>query len=256
MKQKMGGKLPMYGGIVIVILLFVTLLFDVVSSVRSSKVDVSEGIAYIEQVEQADVVTIEQKIEKLESDEQEAAQEAFATVTSRNYKSVFSHAVIMGDSITEAFTAYDYLHASSVVAQIGAQLQDMDEQIEKVVQINPQYIFLTYGINDILSTDGDTALFVERYDALLKQLQASLPSCKIFVNSIFPVQQQQVEKEPVFAQLQTYNEALEALCDKRKIAFLNNSDLIEVSDYEEDGLHFKSAFYPKWLNRMMEVAGL
>ena len=37
----------------------------------------------------------------------------------------------MGDSISEAFTEYDLLNASSVVAKIGVELDELDDQIKK-----------------------------------------------------------------------------------------------------------------------------
>ena len=97
---------------------------------------------------------------------------------------------------------------------------------------------------------------MKQYDALLKELQKKLPDTKLFVNSIFPVLDQEIERQPVYEKLADYNEVLRELCDKRQIAYIDNTDLASGSDYEEDGVHFKAEFYPYWLNRMAEVAAL
>ena len=238
-------------GLVIVIILAA----EGINSLNRNKVDTSEGLKIIKQASSADVKNIENKMEKLEEKDREN-QEVQEEIKNRNYKAVFANAVIMGDSISEAFTEYDLLNASSVVAKIGVELDQLDEQIESVAQINPQVIFLAYGMNDIIATRGDTDEFVKQYDELFKKLREKLPDAKIFVNSIFPVQEQEIEREPAYKNLDQYNEALHALCDKRQIAFIDNTELVSDSYYEEDGVHFKASFYPFWLNRMAEVASL
>ena len=162
----------------------------------------------------------------------------------------------MGDSITEGFTEYDVLNASSVVSKIGVELDELDEQIEQVVKLNPQVIFLAYGMNDIIATQGDTEEFIEQYSVLLDKLEEELPDTKIFVNSIFPVQEQEIEKEPAFKNLEEYNQDLSKLCDEQQIAYIDNTQLVSSQYYEEDGVHFKPEFYPIWADRMAEVASL
>lgn len=227
-----------------------------ITSLSKKKVNTSQGIKVIKQAEAGDVTTIENKIEKIEEKERAAEPVDHEAINNRNYRAVFSNAVIMGDSISEAFTQFDILNASSVVSKIGVELDQLDDQVERVKQINPQVVFLAYGMNDILATQGDTKEFEKQYDALIKKLQEELPDTKIFVNSIFPVQQQEIDREPSYSDLADYNEVLRALCDKRQIAYLDNTDLVSESFYEQDGVHFKSTFYPYWLNRMAEVASL
>ena len=53
-----------------------------------------------------------------------------------------------------------------------------------------------------------------------------------------------------------YNEKLEAMCEKKQIGYIDNSDIIEDEYYEEDGIHFKANFYPIWAEKMAEVATL
>lgn len=76
------------------------------------------------------------------------------------------------------------------------------------------------------------------------------------MNSIFPVTDSAVKKEPELAQISEYNTALKGMCDEMQVGFIDNTELVEDQYYEEDGVHFKAEFYPIWAERMAEVAAL
>lgn len=262
MMKRRTRKLVICCGSVIGILLLGILIAEGVNSLTKGKVDTSKGLKYIKQAEKADATKIEAKMQKLEdkdaADKKNAADAKAVTDqnTNRNYKAIFANSVIMGDSISEAFSQFDILNASSVVAKIGVELSELDEEVVKVKKLNPQIIFLAYGVNDIIATRDNTDEFAKEYGALLDKLHEKLPDTKIFVNSIFPVQQKAMDKEPPLKKIPDYNKALRALCDKKQIAFIDNTDLVSDKYYEQDGMHFKVDFYPYWLNRMAEVAAL
>ena len=174
----------------------------------------------------------------------------------RSLKEKFTGAVIVGDSITEGFTEYDILNTSSVVAKIGVHLDELDEQIKQVKKLSPGIIFLSLGMNDVEHTNGDADEFVKQYGAVVDELKKSVPGAHIFVNAIFPVQEKAVKEKPVFAEIENFNEKLKELCDKKRIAFIDSSDLMSDEYYEQDGIHFKASFYPVWAEKMAEVAGL
>lgn len=216
---------------------------------RTKKVDTTEGLLYIEQASAVDISSIEKKIQEIERAEGTKDDAA-------NYKAVFQNAVIMGDSITEGMLEYDILNASSVVAKIGSSVVDLDDQIEIVQKINPQIIFLAYGMNDIRTTNGHAEVFRESYEKLLNDLKKKVPNARIFVNSIFPVQDKVVEEIPEYQALNKYNKQLKKLCDKYQLTFIDNTSLVSEDDYEPDGIHLKSSFYPYWLDHMAEVSAL
>ncbi len=229
-----------------------------IGSLTSKKVDITEGLQIIERAEAAEVTAIEKKIQNLEEQDKKEAEAETETETedTRSIKEIFTSAVVMGDSITAGFSEYDILNASSVVAEIGAGLEGAEDQIGKLKELNPQVVFLSYGMNDMLSTQGDTDTFIDHYKAMIKELQKEVPNTKIFINSIFPVSAQEMEREPVFQQVDLYNEALREMCDKQQIAYVDNTELVSDRYYEEDGIHFKPDFYPVWAKRMAEVASL
>ena len=162
----------------------------------------------------------------------------------------------MGDSIAEGFSEYDVLNASSVVSKIGVHLYELEEQVQQAADLNPQVIFLALGMNDVIATAGDTEQFLEQYEAVVAQLREAVPNAHIYVNSIFPVQDSAIEKEPELAQISEYNTVLRQMCDDLQLGFIDNTDLVQDQYYEEDGVHFKAEFYPLWADRMAEVAAL
>ena len=157
-----------------------------VSHLTKKSVDTSKGIEYIKSKESADAKTIEQKIKQAER--QDFIVDGKDT---RSLKERFSGVVVMGDSITEAFEEYDVLNSSSVVAKVGINFNEVDEQIEQARQLDPQVIFLNYGNNDI-EADQDT--FIKEYSSIIKKIQKSIPDAHIFVNAMFPVQDKALQK--------------------------------------------------------------
>ena len=111
-------------------------------------------------------------------------------------------------------------------------------------------------MNDVIATAGDTDQFLEQYEAVVAQLREAVPNAHIYVNSIFPVQDSAIEKEPELAQISEYNTVLRQMCDDLQLGFIDNTDLVQDQYYEEDGVHFKAEFYPLWADRMAEVAAL
>ena len=236
------------GGGAAVLLLAAGIVYGI-TRFTSSGGDTEEGIAYIKAAEAEDITVIEQKIAQLES--QDGREE-----DTRSAKEKFASSVVMGDSITEGLVEYDVLSASSVVSKIGVQLDELDDQVAQVKELNPQVIFLTFGMNDVIEDGEDTAQFRSDYEALVKQIQEEVPDAHIFVNSIFPVLDTAVENEPALERISEYNTVLSEMCTKLQVGFIDNTELVSDQYYEEDGIHFKAEFYPLWADRMAEVASL
>ena len=241
-------RLLLIGACALVLILLVILAVQGIRRLTSPRVDTEQGVEYIKAAESEDIATIEQKISQLE--QQDGGEDA------RSYKEKFASSVVMGDSITEGFSEYDVLNASSVVSKIGVHLDELEEQVQQVKDLDPQVIFLSYGMNDVISTAGDTDQFLQEYEALVEQIRDEVPNAHIYVNSIFPVTDSAVQKEPELAQISEYNTALREMCDDMQVGFIDNTEIAEDQYYEEDGVHFKAEFYPIWAERMAEVAAL
>lgn len=234
---------------VLIIIVAAVLLVRGIRSFTASRTDTSEGVEYIEKAESADITAVEEKISRLEQQESPDGSQ-------RSMKERFSNAVVLGDSIAEGFLKYDILNASSVIAQADAPLGEAAGLIERAGKMSPQIIFLSLGGQDLEETQGDAESFTERYGQFLDTLQEEIPNAHIYVNAILPVDENVLEEKPDFERLEEYNTALEALCDSRRVGFIDNTDLVETQYYEEDGIHFRAEFYTLWGQHMAEVAGL
>lgn len=246
--NKRKKRLLLIGACAAVLILLVILAVWGIRQLVTPKVDTEQGLSYIRAAESEDITTIEQKINQLER--QDGGED------SRSYKEKFASSIVMGDSIAEGFSEYDVLNASSVVSKIGVHLYELEEQVQQAADLNPQVIFLALGMNDVIATAGDTEQFLEQYEAVVAQLREAVPNAHIYVNSIFPVQDSAIEKEPELAQISEYNTVLRQMCDDLQLGFIDNTDLVQEQYYEEDGVHFKAEFYPMWADRMAEVAAL
>lgn len=218
---------------------------------RVKRVSTAEGIAIMEKAEAADVTAVESKIENLENKEKQETGDG----DTRSLKEQFASTVVMGDSVAAGFAEYDVLNASSVVADIGAGVSNPDEHIARLKELNPQMVFMSYGINDITEQVLDEEAFVEAYKTAIQKIQEELPNTKIFVNSVFPIQQS-ASSETAAVSVEEYNTALRELCDRQQIAFVDCTSLAAAEYYETDGIHFKAEFYPVWAQYMAEVAEL
>lgn len=230
----------------VVVLILIILIVRGVMGLFGREADVTAGVEYIKQEEAGDVAEIEEKINLLEKQDSNGED-------TRSLKEKFTGAVVLGDSIAAGFLEYDVLNASSVVSQIGVHLNELDDLITQVQGLSPGIIFLSVGMNDVAQ---DTASFTEQYRTVLEKIMEDVPDAHIFVNSIFPVQDNALEEDASLENIAACNEALKELCDSLQIGFIDNTELVQDQYYEEDGIHFKADFYPVWGERMAEVASL
>ena len=250
--KKPTGKMKrniVLGGSIVLIVLAAVLLVRGIGKLMDRSADTTAGLEYIRGEENGNITEIETKISQLE--QQERGEE-----DDRSIKEKFAMSVVLGDSIPHGFVEFDILNASNVKAQIGAHLTQLDSQIEEAKALSPLVVFISTGENDVTATEGDTELFIRQYTEVLDKISKELPGANVFVNSIFPVRQNAIGKEPYLENIPAYNEALSELCGSREIGFIDNTELVQDQYYEPDGQHFKAAFYPLWAEHMAEVAQL
>ena len=178
-KKEINKRTLVIGGIALAVVLIAAIMIaEGVSGMKKKKTDVSEGLKIIEQAESADVTAIETKIGQLEAKDSQGQEDT------RSLKEIFGSTVVMGDSISEGFAEFDVLNTSSVISKIGVELDELDEQVEQLVKVNPQVVFLTFGANDILATKGDEKAYIEQYKALIEKIRKKLPDAVCGLGSL------------------------------------------------------------------------
>lgn len=256
--KKREKRLITFLGITVLMLLAIVLLYFGITKWTAQKVDTTEGIKAVKKLEQGDIKDLEKKVQTLEEKDQvqASAQGETKVPDDRPLNERFAGSVILGDSITKSFSEYEILDESIVIADIGAMLSGVDEELTKAEGLNPKNLFLCYGENDVEATRGDAMVFKQQYKAVIDRLKTNLPETKIYVNSILPVKQKEIDREPSYAHLPEYNVALQELCTEEGVTFIDNTTLTKDEFYEPDGIHQTIDYYPIWAKRMAEVAGI
>ncbi|MEG0109158.1 MAG: GDSL-type esterase/lipase family protein [Lachnospiraceae bacterium] len=246
-KKKVKRIIIFSGGVIVVLLAILVVNFGINKWI-GDHVDTTEGVKIIKQLEHTDIKDFETKIQGLEEKEQEQANKPL--------NERFAGSVILGDSITQGFSEFEVLDSSIIIADIGVRLTGVEEELSKAEELNPTYVFLCYGENDVKATKGDTAVFKQQYKNVIERLKQSLPNANIYINSVLPVKQKQIDIEPSYAEVPKYNKTLQELCIEEKVTFIDNTELVQDEFYESDGIHQMIDYYPIWAKHMAEVAGI
>lgn len=213
------------------------------------------AVGWIRTLEQEDVQGIEKKLDAKEQAEQKKDPD---TLDRSSLKERFADAVLVGDSVATGFLDYEILDSASIVALRGLRTDTAGPEIEKALELAPDVLFLSIGLNDLEYCRGDSTLFIRRYGERIKEIRDRDPNLPIYVNGILPVLPEAVEKNPFLGQVDAFNQALETMCKEQGLAFIDNSQMLQdhADWYQRDAVHLKSTPYPLWLERMEETAGL
>lgn len=231
---------------------------------RSSNSDklCQEAVTRLEQLEAADISDTESQLRLLAEKDRPASSSTSEEgvlgdiLTDVQIKQVFQGTVIVGDSITESIAEYGFLDTSIVVAKLGLRIDAADEQISTAISLNPSVFFLSFGANDLEIYNGDSSAFIAAYKEKIDQIKAALPETPIYINSILPIQQSEIDQNPALAYYDSFNQALASFCEESGCTFIDDSFLVDENMYEPDGEHMVYSYYPKWLTYMAERAGL
>lgn len=165
--------------------------------------------------------------------------------------------VFLGNSITEGGNWKRMLKDSTVINRgiSGDNTFGMLARIDEVVALKPSSLFILIGTNDLSKKIPDEAI-LENIFAIVSKVKAGSPKTKIFVQSIFPVNDT-VEKFPKQFNnpdhIMIINDQLSRYADRLRYTFVDVfSQLTDDQGrlnkkYTFDGLHLNAEGYQKWL---------
>lgn len=224
---------------------------------------------FIKDSEKRDIInaSTESLIKKLESRPIEEINDEIQQIrkdtnygvgVAKNLPGRFSNAIVIGDSITEGLLGYDVLYNSSVISLRGASISRIQKNIQTIIYRKPDVVFFQMGMNDLERYNGNSEAFILEYKKRINELRSGLPSVRIYINNILPIQQVAIDEVPANAYYSEYNVALRNMCQEMNLVYINNDFIIHnMGDaYEQDGIHPKSTFYTAWAKRMADIAGL
>lgn len=219
----------------------------------SSRTSFDDGLKYLENQAKTDTKEIETEIVKKQDEELTAA----VNNGEKDVFSLFNNSLILGDSRASGYSYYGFLPKSKVLADLGDTAYTISDHVQEVEAMQPRYIYISYGANDILSglgadsENGYADLMEEQIDELLKVS----PDSKIILNSILNVSNQALENNSAYQKIASYNQQLKQLAEKRGWTYIDNSSITNGGNateyYQSDGVHFISDFYYPWAKNMV-----
>lgn len=214
------------------------------------KEKVSKGIAYLKELEGQDIEEIDGQIKEIRSKYTlDIADTDEAAVWSK-----FENAAILGDSRAVGFYYHEFVPEERVMAQGGGKITDVPEYIEQLKSLNPDQIFLCFGLNDVGIGFWPTAEeYNAAYDEQVQLLNRELPNSTVYVNSILPAVGAGLSADPDYPRIGEYNEGLKALCEEKGYHFIDNTEMALSHEdlYQADGLHVETEFYKYWAANML-----
>ena len=187
MKEKMEPDKVLRFAIIAVILLFLIGALIIGTRMMNPRVDATEGVKKLTELEDANVQKIDAQIQELEQTEADEA----AAWKAKSAKEKMDGCIVLGDSTALGFRQNDILSKSQVKSKDGATVSDaegsgLNELLTAVTEAEtaPQKLILCIGRGDV-AVSGETAdAFAANYKSFVEQVKAALPDTKVYVCSI------------------------------------------------------------------------
>lgn len=256
--------LPFFGILILFVILIIVIAIKLGTRARGPEevaIDLQSGIAYLQALEDADPGPVENKLKEQRQLEMKQQREERLNQLLTGEVSVwtmFEDYVLLGDSRAVGYEYYEFLDQDRVIAEGGATIRDLSNSIPDIKALNPSYIFLCYGLNDVSIGYWNTPEeYVTEFKSVLQDIHRELPNAKVFVSSILIARDPAFELSSAWYNIPEFSAAVGEMCDTMDhVYFVDNADISETyADlWDSDGIHLNKEFYPYWAaNMIMEV---
>lgn len=156
--------------------------------------------------------------------------------------------VFLGDSITARFEWQEFF-SDLCVSNRGIDsdvCEGVYNRLDTVISQNPKKIFIMIGINDVVhKIDADQTM--DFYEKIIDTLQEKLPNCRIYVQSVLPVNHSTgIDNTSV----QALNQKIKELADANSLNYIDLYSKMVTDDndfiYTVDGVHPTGDGYRIW----------
>lgn len=231
---------------------------------------VEEGVSYLESVEARDPETVltttesnretDNDTEPTEtSDPNGLTEEQMALIEQVrsgeiDIWSMFRDYVILGDSRAVGFWSFDFLSYDNCLAGGGDTIRNIAEHMDEIIALDPKYIFLCYGLNDVsIGYWSEPEDYVEEIMQIIADLQEKLPDATVVVSSILPAVDPAFELSSKWRRIPEFSAAVGKACEEAGVIFVDNDAIsAEHSDlWQPDGIHVRQEFYPYWAQNLI-----
>ena len=239
------------GGIILIYVLVSLLTGGRRASVPEQTLE--EGRNYIAQLEQQDVNGVKSQITAFRKAERRKLMEEGKL----SVWDMFEDYVVLGDSRAVGFYYYGFLEESRTLATGGATIREIAANLDAMKQLNPHYIFLCYGLNDVsIGIWSSPEEYVAEYLSTVQDLQKTFPDAQIIISSILIARDPAFDLDDSWLRIPEFNDALKRMAQENGIAYADNTELCEqyADMWDLDGIHVMKQFYPYWgANLISEV---
>ncbi|MBQ0001749.1 MAG: lysophospholipase [Clostridiales bacterium] len=182
--------------------------------------------------------------------------------------------VFAGSSLMEQFPIYEFLQDFDLPYTIynrgvgGFTTTEMTEVLkETIYDLEPKYLFLNIGTNDLNGPDYVKEELMARYDHILNEVEAHVPDVKIFLLAYYPINPEAADN-PWMKEVCRYrtntrineaSEGVKALAEKHGASFLNlNAGITDEkgnlkAEYTIEGMHMYANGYKPVLDALLPV---
>ena len=245
-------------------------------------VDTAQGVAYLEALEQQDPDAVDQilrqrRLEQLEREREELLRQVKSG--EQDPFPLFQDAVILGDSRAVGFFYYGFVDESRDLTGSGETILDIPKKLDALQAMNPRYVYLTYGLNDIkIGHWGSLQAHISEYLDRVMEIRERLPDAVIVISSVLPYHDPSARTDATgettptsgsssasslteadrkrLAQIPEWNRLMADAAREHGVIFVDNSDICtEYEDlWDKDGIHVFKAFYPHWGKNLIVAA--
>ena len=245
-------------------------------------VDTAQGVAYLEALEQQDPDAVDQilrqrRLEQLEREREELLRQVKAG--EQDPFPLFQDAVILGDSRAVGFFYYGFVDESRDLTGSGETILDIPKKLDTLQAMNPRYVYLAYGLNDIkIGHWGSLQAHISEYLDRIQEIRERLPEAVIVISSVLPYHDPNARTDATgettpssgsssnsslteadrkrLAQIPEWNRLMADAAREHGVIFVDNSAICQEYEnlWEKDGIHVFKSFYPHWGKNLIVAA--
>lgn len=241
-------------------------------------VDIAQGVAYLEALEQQDPDAVDQilrqrRLEQLAREREELLRQIKAG--EQDPFPLFQDAVILGDSRAVGFFYYGFVDESRDLTGSGETILDIPKKLDALQAMNPRYVYLAYGLNDIkIGHWGSLQAHISEYLDRVQDIRERLPEAVIVISSVLPYHDPNARTDATgetpptsgsslteadrkrLAQIPEWNRLMADAAREHGVIFVDNSAICQEYEnlWEKDGIHVSKSFYPHWGKNLIVAA--
>ena len=182
--------------------------------------------------------------------------------------------VFAGSSLMEQFPIYEFLldfrlpytiYNRGIGGLTTAQMQPILR--ETVLDLEPKYLFLNIGTNDLNVPEYSQEEMIARYEKIVLTIQNALPETQIFLLAYYPSNPLAASSERMKhtlslrtnAKVNEASEAVKSMAERLKVHFLNlNAGITDENgnlkaEYTVEGMHMYANGYKQVLDALLPV---